>query len=59
MRGFAALLLVLAGPAAAQEAPPLLKPAEAAAIAGEVSGSAAKRIVQALSLHHRMRGSEG
>ena len=59
MPGFAALLLALAAPAAAQDAPPLLKPAEAAAIASEVSGSAAKRTVQALSLHHRMRGSEG
>ncbi|HEX4737561.1 MAG TPA: M28 family peptidase [Allosphingosinicella sp.] len=59
MRGFAALLLAVAAPAAAQDAPPLLKPAEAAAIASEISGSAAKRIVQAISLHHRMRGSEG
>ncbi|HEX5184320.1 MAG TPA: M28 family peptidase [Allosphingosinicella sp.] len=54
-----AFLLLAAAPAAAQESPPLLKPAEAAAIANEVSGSAAKRTVQALSLHHRMRGSEG
>jgi aminopeptidase YwaD len=59
MRGFAALLLALAAPAAAQDSPPLLRPAEAAAIAAEVSGSAAKRTVQALSLDHRMRGSEG
>jgi aminopeptidase YwaD len=55
----AVLLFFAAAPAAAQDAPPLLKPAEAAAIAAEVSGSAAKRIVEALSLHHRMRGSEG
>src|SRR4051812_4941098 len=48
------LLLALAAPAA-----PLLTPAETRAIADEVSGSAAKRTVQALSLHHRMRGSEG
>jgi aminopeptidase YwaD len=41
------------------ETPPLLKPAEAQAIAAEVSGSQAKRTVQALSLNHRMRGSEG
>jgi aminopeptidase YwaD len=48
-----------AAPALAQEHPPLLTLAETAAIAGEVSGAAAKRTVQALSLHHRMRGSEG
>ena len=59
MRGYAALLLAIAAPAAAQDAPPLLTPAESAAIASEVSGSAAKRTVQALSLDHRMRGSEG
>ncbi|MEA3038993.1 MAG: aminopeptidase YwaD [Sphingomonadales bacterium] len=50
----AALLLTLAAPAA-----PLLTPGETRAIADQVSGSAAKRTVQALSLHHRMRGSEG
>ncbi|HEY1606047.1 MAG TPA: M28 family peptidase [Allosphingosinicella sp.] len=54
-----AFLLLAAAPAAAQESPPLLKPAEAAAIANEISGSAAKRTVEAISLHHRMRGSEG
>jgi aminopeptidase YwaD len=59
MRILVALLLAMAAPAAAQEAAPLLTPAETRAIAGEVSGSAAKRTVQALSLHHRMRGSEG
>ena len=41
------------------DTPPLLVPAEAEAIASEVSGTAAKRTVQSLSLHHRMRGSEG
>jgi aminopeptidase YwaD len=50
----APLLLALAAPSA-----PLLTPAETRAIAEQVSGSAAKRTVQALSLHHRMRGSEG
>jgi hypothetical protein len=50
----AALLLALAEPAA-----PLLTPAETRAIGAQVSGSAAKRTVLALSLHHRMRGSEG
>jgi len=39
--------------------PPLLDPEEAAAIAAEISGAGAKRTVQALSLNHRMRGSEG
>jgi aminopeptidase YwaD len=51
---FAPLLLALAAPAA-----PLLSPADTRAIAEQVSGTAAKRTVQALSLHHRMRGSEG
>jgi hypothetical protein len=52
-------LLASASAADAQETPPLLAPAEARAIASEVSGAAAKRTVEALSLHHRMRGSEG
>ena len=56
---FAALLLLFAAPAAAQPAAPLLTPAETEALASELSGAAAKRTVQALSLHHRMRGSEG
>jgi hypothetical protein len=38
---------------------PLLEPADGRAIASEVSGSAAKRTVQSLSVHHRMRGSRG
>ncbi|HEY0413539.1 MAG TPA: M28 family peptidase [Allosphingosinicella sp.] len=53
------LLLLAAAPACAQDSPPLLSPAEATAIASEISGAAAKRTVEALSLHHRMRGSEG
>jgi aminopeptidase YwaD len=53
------LLLALAVPAAAEPAAPMLTPGETRAIATEVSGSAAKRTVQALSIHHRMRGSEG
>ena len=59
MGAVAGLLLALAAPAAAQPAAPLLTAAETRAIATEVSGSAAKRTVQALSIHHRMRGSEG
>jgi hypothetical protein len=55
----AALLLLLAAPAAAQKAAPLLTEAETEALASEISGASAKRTVQALSLHHRMRGSEG
>ena len=50
---------LVAAPAAAQEAPPLIDADVAAAIAAETSGSAAKRTVQELSLHHRMRGSRG
>jgi hypothetical protein len=56
---FTALLLLLAAPAAAQQAAPLLTRAETEALAGELSGASAKRTVQALSLNHRMRGSEG
>jgi hypothetical protein len=59
MRPFAALLLMVAAPAAAQKAAPLLSAAETEALASEISGASAKRTVQALSLHHRMRGSEG
>ena len=57
-------LLLLAGsmmasPAAAQEQPPLIDAAFASMVSSETSGTAAKRTVQSLSLHHRMRGSEG
>lgn len=54
-----ALALVAGTGARAAEDPPLLEPAHARAIAAEVSGAAAKRTIQALSMHHRMRGSEG
>ncbi|HEX8447980.1 MAG TPA: M28 family peptidase, partial [Allosphingosinicella sp.] len=54
-----ALLLLLAAPAAAQKAAPLLTEAETRALATELSGAGAKRTIRALSLHHRMRGSEG
>lgn len=53
------LLLLLTAAARPDDDPPLLEPGEAAAIAGEISGASAKRTVQALSLNHRMRGSEG
>lgn len=51
------LLVVASGTSA--EPPPLLKTADAQAIAALVSGGAAKQTVQGLSLNHRMRGSEG
>jgi hypothetical protein len=54
-----ALLALAAAPAAAQERAPLLTEAETRALAQEVSGTAAKRTVAEISLHHRMRGSEG
>ncbi|HEU0134798.1 MAG TPA: M28 family peptidase, partial [Allosphingosinicella sp.] len=57
--GIAAFLLLFAAPAAAQKSAPLLTQAETEALASELSGASAKRTVQALSLHHRMRGSEG
>ena len=62
LMGAAAALVGLAVDASAQpsaEAPPLLARQQAEAIAAQVSGSSALRTVQALSLHHRMRGSEG
>jgi hypothetical protein len=49
----------MAAPCAAQDAPPLIGAEAAAALAAEISGSGAKRTVQALSVHHRMRGSRG
>jgi len=39
--------------------PPLLPEAAVRALAAELSGTAAKRTVQALTLFHRMRGSRG
>lgn len=51
---------MMACPAMAQDQPPpLIGESTARAIASEVSGTAAKRTVQSLSIHHRMRGSEG
>ena len=53
--------LVTAVPAAAQDQPPppFINESIARAVASEVSGAAAKRTVQSISTHHRMRGSEG
>ena len=56
---FAAILWISAPATAAGDDPPLLQSAHAIALAREISGSAAKRSVQSLSIHHRMRGSRG
>ena len=54
------IFLALAAMAqAGQERAPMLTRAETEALAQEVSGTAAKRTITALSLHHRMRGSKG
>jgi hypothetical protein len=53
------LVLAAAAPAVAEDKAPLLTAAETEALAGEISGAAAKRTIVALSLHHRMRGSTG
>jgi aminopeptidase YwaD len=45
--------------AVAQQQPPLIDKPTAAMISSEASGTAAKRTVQSLSVHHRMRGSQG
>lgn len=57
--GGLAVCVVAAAPAAAQDRPPLVGEAVAAHLSSELSGSAAKRTVQSLSVHHRMRGSKG
>src|SRR5690242_8829346 len=49
----------LTPPAGATEPPPLLPEPAVRAIASEVSGAAAKRTLQDLTLFHRMRGSRG
>jgi len=54
----AGLLLLAAGSsAAAQQPPPLLDEAAAAALASELSGETAKRNLEQIARHHRMRGS--
>lgn len=55
----AAVALTLAAPAGAAGGPPLIAEEAAHAIADEISGAGAVRTVQVLSLHHRMRGSQG
>ncbi|HYG65054.1 MAG TPA: hypothetical protein VEL74_20900, partial [Thermoanaerobaculia bacterium] len=54
------LAVLLAVPAAAQDdQPPLLPESVIRVLAGELSGTEAKRTVQDLTLFHRMRGSRG
>jgi len=57
-----ALILLLASatvPAAVAAAPPLLSEEAVSALAAEVSGTNARHLAQEITLHHRMRGSEG
>src|SRR6202035_4435367 len=53
------VILLAAAPLTAQELPPLLPEGVVQALAGELSGTAAKRTVQEITLFHRMRGSRG
>lgn len=57
--GLLAVGLGIAASARATEPPPLLPEPTVRAIAAEVSGTAAKRNLQDLTLFHRMRGSRG
>ncbi|HZB70191.1 MAG TPA: M28 family peptidase [Sphingomicrobium sp.] len=57
--GALAVCLVASVPAAAQDRPPLIGEDVAAKLSSELSGSAVKRTVERLSVHHRMRGSRG
>ena len=54
-----ALLLACAVSTANAQSPPLMSRDTAAALAGELSGEAAKRNLEAISREHRMRGSRG
>lgn len=56
---FVIALVLGAIPAVAADTPPLLPPSQSSAIAAAISGSAAKRTVETMSLHHRMRASSG
>jgi hypothetical protein len=58
--GLACLLALLAAAlVTAEEPPPFLRPEVARALAAEVSGESAKRNLESLVVHHRMRGSRG
>ncbi|MFP5246693.1 MAG: hypothetical protein ACLGH0_08360, partial [Thermoanaerobaculia bacterium] len=52
-------LLLLLSTAAYADTLPFLTDADITALATEVSGESAKRTVEGLSRHHRMRGSRG
>jgi aminopeptidase YwaD len=54
-----ALALALTTTAATADTLPFLTDKEVAALASEVSGETAKRTVEGMSRHHRMRGSRG
>ena len=53
------LALLAAATVTAGEPPPFLRPEVARALANEVSGESAKRNLESLVVHHRMRGSRG
>ena len=53
------VLMVCSGAAAHAQAPPLMRPENAAALAGELSGETAKRNLEAITRQHRMRVSRG
>ncbi len=55
----AVLVLALATPSLRADEPPLLRADVARALASELSGESAKRNLEALVGHHRMRGSRG
>jgi hypothetical protein len=53
------LALLAAALVTAEEPPSFLRPEVARALAAEVSGESAKRNLESLVVHHRMRGSRG
>ncbi|HVR43601.1 MAG TPA: M28 family metallopeptidase [Thermoanaerobaculia bacterium] len=53
------LLALVAAPLFAEEAAPLLTGAETHALAQEISGEVAKRNLEQIARHHRMRASDG
>ena len=59
MRLFASIFALALTTSAAAQSLPFLTDKEIAALATEVSGESAKRTVEGLSRHHRMRGSRG
>ncbi|HUP48972.1 MAG TPA: DUF4910 domain-containing protein [Thermoanaerobaculia bacterium] len=55
----AILLALAAAPLLAADSAPLLTPAETHALAQEISGEVAKRNLEEIARHHRMRASDG